>query len=78
MFFLSTSNLFVFADSTKFLLTIRSTDDIDKLQSDVNNTVMWSQSTDLLNYLTKHICDQILENLPFWHIDWSYIIIHIS
>jgi len=23
------------------------------------------------------ICDRILENLPFWHIDWSDIIIHI-
>jgi len=24
------------------------------------------------------IRDWILENLPFWHIDWSDIIIHIS
>jgi len=24
------------------------------------------------------ICDQILENQPFWQIDWSDIIIHIS
>jgi len=39
---------FVFADDSKCLLAIRSTDDIDELQSDVNSTAMWSQSTDLL------------------------------
>jgi len=49
---------FVFADDTKCLLAIRSTDDIDKLQSDVNSTVMWSQSTDLLFNEAKfvHVC----------------------
>jgi len=39
---------FVFSDDTKCLLAIRSTHDIDKLQSDVNSTAMWSHSTDLL------------------------------
>ena len=39
---------FVFADDTKCLLAIKSTGDIGKLQSDVNNTAMWSHSTDLL------------------------------
>jgi len=49
---------FEFADDTKCLLAIRSTDDIDKLQSDVNSTAMWSQSTALLFNETKfvHIC----------------------
>jgi len=49
---------FVFADDTKYLLAIRSTDDIDKLQSDVNSTDMWSQSTDLLFNEAKfvHVC----------------------
>ena len=39
---------FVFADDTKCLLAIKSTEDVGKLQSDVNNTAMWSHSTDLL------------------------------
>jgi len=51
---------FVFADDTKCLLAIRSTYDIGKLQSDVNSTAMWSQSTDLLFYETKFI------HIYFW------------
>ena len=49
---------FVFADNTKCLLAIKSTDDIGKLQSDVNNTAMWSHSSDLLFNEAKfvHVC----------------------
>ena len=39
---------FVFADDTKFLLSVRSTDDVSKLQSDVNGAAVWSLSSDLL------------------------------
>ena len=39
---------FVFADDTKCLLSIRSTDNVSKLQSDVNGAAVWSLSSDLL------------------------------
>ena len=39
---------FVFADDTKCVLLIRSTNDVSKLQSDVNSAVVWSLSSDLL------------------------------
>ena len=36
-----------FADGTKCLLSIKSTDDVSKLQNDVNNAAVWSLSSDL-------------------------------
>jgi len=57
--------LHVFADDTKCLLAIRSTDDIDKLQSDVNSTAMWSQSTDLLFNEIKFV------HIRFWDKSFS-------
>ena len=46
---------FVFADDTKCLLSIRSTDDESKLQSDVNGAAMWSHWTEKpIRQLSKH------------------------
>jgi len=48
------------------------------------HTMHTGTSTQNVNFLpverseSVRKCDRILENLPFWHIDWSDIIIHIS
>ena len=56
---------FVFADDTKCLLAIKSTEDIGKLQSDVNNTAMWSHSTDLLFNEAKFVHVRFWAKPPF-------------
>lgn len=39
---------FIFADDTKCLLKVKSSEDVNKLQKDIDNAAEWSQSTDLL------------------------------
>ena len=56
---------FVFADDTKCLLAIKSAQDIGKLQSDVNNTAMWSHSTDLLFNEAKFVHVRFWAKPPF-------------
>ena len=56
---------FVFADDTKCLLAIRSTDDIGKLQGDVNTTAMWSHSSDLLFNEAKFVHVHFWAKPPF-------------
>ena len=51
---------FVFADDTKCLLSIRSTDDVSKLQSDVNGAAVWSLSLDLFFNEAKFV------HVRFW------------
>jgi len=54
---------FVFAGDTKCLLSIRSTDDVSKLQGDINGAAVWSLSSDLFFNEAEfvHVC--------FWAID---------
>ena len=56
---------FVFADDTKCLLAIRSTDDIGKLQGDANSTVMWSHSSYLLFNEAKFVHVHFWAKPPF-------------
>ena len=49
-----------FADDTKCLLSIRSTDDVSKFQSDVNGAAVWSLSLDLLFNEAKFV------HVRFW------------
>ena len=56
---------FVFADDTKCLLAIKTTEDIGKLQSNVNNTAMWNHSTDLLFNEAKFVHVRFWAKPPF-------------
>ena len=51
---------FVFADDTKCLLSIRSTDDVSKLQSDANGAAVWGLSLDLFFNEAKFV------HVRFW------------
>ena len=49
---------FIFADDTKCLLAIKSTSDNDKLQHDINDISIWSQTSSLPFNESKfvHLC----------------------
>ena len=51
---------FIFADDTKCLCKIRSSDDTEKLQTDINNAFIWSITSELFFNYSKFV------HLRFW------------
>ena len=55
LFLSMTYNPFIFADHTKCLYLIRSVEDTEKLQTDINNAAKWSCLSDLLFKKAKFV-----------------------